>query len=185
MNISKSENLQIVHFITRPTIFVVILEYIENGLIVGEILLITIKSEQKMFWTAFKRITNKKKLTNIPPIFDNDTYITNFQQKAKIFNDYFADQCKNYDNGSILPEFISTTESSISHVDVHIETIVAIIQKYSVNKVQFCDEISVAMLKLCAAEVAIPLRLIFQRRLSTGTFPDSWKCANVQPIHKT
>ena len=71
MNISKSENLQIVHFITRPTIFVVILEYIENGLIVGEILLITIKSEQKMFWTAVKRITNKKKLTNIPPIFDN------------------------------------------------------------------------------------------------------------------
>ena len=127
-----------------------------------------------MFWTAFKRITNKKKLTNIPPIFDNNTYITNFQQKAKIFNDYFVDQCKNHDNGSILPEFISMTESSISHVDTNIDKIVAIIQKYSANKAHGCDEISVAMLKLCAAEVAIPLRLIFQKCLSTGTFPDSW-----------
>ena len=48
---------------------------------------------QKDFWTAFKRISNKKKLTNIPPIFENNRYIPNVQQKADIFNAYFADQC--------------------------------------------------------------------------------------------
>ena len=37
---------------------------------------------QKHFWTAFKRLTNKKKTTNIPPTFDNNVYICNFQQKA-------------------------------------------------------------------------------------------------------
>ena len=50
---------------------------------------------QKDFWTAFKRISNKKKLTNIPPIFENNRYIPNFQQKADIFDIY--------DNGSVLP----------------------------------------------------------------------------------
>ena len=50
-----------------------------------------ILSGQKHFWTAFKRITNKKKFTNIPPIFDINIYVTNSQQKAKIFNDYFAE----------------------------------------------------------------------------------------------
>ena len=36
---------------------------------------------QKHFWTAFKRLTNKKKTTNIPPIFENNVYVSNFQQK--------------------------------------------------------------------------------------------------------
>ena len=73
---------------------------------------------------------------------------------------------------------------SISHINVNTDQIVDIIQKYSTKKAHGCDEISVAMLQLCAIEVALPLSLIFQKCLSTGTFPDSWKCANVQPIHK-
>ena len=138
----------------------------------------------KSFWTAFKRITNKKKLTNIPPIFDNNTYVTNFQQKTKIFNDYFADQCKIHDNGSALPEFIYKTNASISHININVDQIVDIIQKYSSKKAHGCDEMSVAMLQLCASEVAIPLTLIFQKCLISGTFPNLWKSANVQPIHK-
>ena len=46
------------------------------------------------------------------------------------------------------------------------------------------DEISIAMLKLCALAVAKPLNLIFEKCLSEGTFPNFWKFANVQPIHK-
>ena len=51
------------------------------------------KTGQKYFWTAFKRISNKKKQTNIPPIIENNHYVSNFQQKSQIFNDYFAEQC--------------------------------------------------------------------------------------------
>ena len=46
------------------------------------------------------------------------------------------------------------------------------------------DGISTTMLQLCASEVAIPLQIIFQRCIQTGMFPDSWKYANVQPVHK-
>ena len=46
------------------------------------------------------------------------------------------------------------------------------------------DEISVRMLQLCASEVALPLQIIFQKCINTGMFPDSWKYANIQPIHK-
>ena len=65
------------------------------------------KTGQINIWTAFKRITNKKKLTNIPPVIHNNIYRTNFQQKVNVFNNYFADQCKILDNGSALPGFIS------------------------------------------------------------------------------
>ena len=37
------------------------------------------------------------------------------------------------------------------------------------------------MLKL---EVAFPLQIIFQACINSGKFPDCWKYANVQPIHK-
>ena len=40
------------------------------------------------------------------------------------------------------------------------------------------------MLKLCASEIAVPLHIIFERCISSGEFPDSWKYANVQPVHK-
>ena len=44
----------------------------------------------KVFWSAYKRLLNNKKNTNIPPIVDGETLITNFQEKANIFNEYFA-----------------------------------------------------------------------------------------------
>ena len=142
------------------------------------------KTGQKHFWTAFKRISNKKKQTNIPPILENNHYVTTFQQKAQIFNVYFAEQCQINDNGSILPEFNSQTNASISQISISTNQIIDIIQKYSTKKSHGCDDISVAMLQLCASKVALPLSLIFKECLLTGKFPDCWKAANVVPIHK-
>ena len=165
-----------------------------------------------------KRITNKKKLTNIPPIFHNNIYLTNFQQKANIFNNYFSDQCKIHDNGSVLPGFISKTSLSLSEITITTDQITIttdqitittdqitittdqitmttdqitittdqitittdqitittdqitittdqiceIIQRYNSKKAHGCDEISVAMLQVCACEVALSLSLIFR-----------------------
>ena len=55
---------------------------------------------QKHFWTAYKKIGNKKKNVNIPPIIVNGIYISNCKQKADIFNMYFANQCTINDNGN-------------------------------------------------------------------------------------
>ena len=137
---------------------------------------------QKDFWTAFKRISNKKKLTNIPPIFENNRYIPNFQQKADIFNAYFADQCNIYDNGSALPVPLSRANASLSHVNITHNQIVDSIQKCSAKK-----PLAVMKYRLqCFIYVLqrYPLRLIFQKCMTSGKFPDSWKYTNVVPIHK-
>ena len=47
---------------------------------------------KKPFWTAHKRIGNKTRKTNIPPIIDDGVFISNFKKKADLFNDYFANQ---------------------------------------------------------------------------------------------
>ena len=47
-----------------------------------------------------------------------------------------------------------------------------------------CDGISMAILKLCAKEIAVPSSIIFQQCIRNGKFPDSWKLPNVRLIHK-
>ena len=44
--------------------------------------------------------------------------------------------------------------------------------------------IFVVMLRLCLAEVAKPLKLIFKHSLLIVVFTNYWKFANVQPIQK-
>ena len=110
--------------------------------------------------------------------------MTNFLQKSTIFNDYFAEQCTIHDNGSALPPMKFRTNSALSNIIISPDEIVGIILKQKLHKAHGCDNISMAMLKLCPQEIAIPLSLIFQRCINTGKFPDSWKLANVQPIHK-
>ena len=83
-----------------------------------------------------------------------------------------------------MPNFIPKTDALLSHVVVTKDQIINIINKFSANKAHGYDGISVSMLKLCAAEVASPLLLIFQDCINYGIFPDCWKYANVQPIHK-
>ena len=40
------------------------------------------------------------------------------------------------------------------------------------------------MLKICVDEIKLPLKLIFEKCINSSTFPDVWKRANVQPVHK-
>ena len=138
----------------------------------------------KHFWNAFHRISNRTKKTNIPPIILNDKYISNFRDKANIFNDYFSDQCNILDNDSTLPDIEYKTTASTNHVNISVEKIINIISKMNPKKGGGHDGISITMLQLCISEVAIPLQLIFQRCILTGKFPDHWKYANVQPVHK-
>ena len=139
---------------------------------------------EKHFWSAFKKLSNKKKTTNIPPLIENNFYVTDFLQKATIFNDYFAEQCTIHDNGSSLPPIKFRTNSVLSNIIINPDEIVELILKQKLHKAHGCDNISMAMLKLCPTEISIPLSIIFQHCINTGKFPDSWKLANVQPIHK-
>lgn len=47
------------------------------------------------------------------------------------------------------------------------------------------DGIPPLLLKKCAAELVIPITLLFNRSLSERTFPSAWKIATIVPIHKS
>ena len=135
----------------------------------------------KAFHTAYKRLSNKKKITNIPPLLENGHLISNI---FNICNTYFAAQCRPLVNESLLPSLTYCTKSSISNAVVSEDTISSIINKLNSKKAHGCDNISIAMLKLCPLEVSKPLFLIYQKCLLNGSFPSAWKLANVQPVYK-
>jgi hypothetical protein len=142
-------------------------------------------SGPNVFWTAFTRLVNTKKLVNIPPLIEGvSSLVTNFQEKANIFNQYFATICRPIENGSVLPPPSYLTDKSYSLFTFTNDDIIKIISKLNAHKAHGVDNVSIAMLKICPAEVSVPLKLIFEKCLYLGKFPSSWKKANVQPVHK-
>ena len=71
----------------------------------------------KTYWSTLNKIVNKKKATNIPPLLENGLFVTDFQNKAEIFNDHSIQQCFLNMNDSALPR------SSITRCNNFLETI--------------------------------------------------------------
>ena len=131
----------------------------------------------KTFWSAYNKFLNKKKPTNIPPIEDNDSFISCFQKKAEMFNNYFCNLCSLPNDDNIVPLVPSTTNSNLNNFTVDVNSISCIIQKLKIKKASGPDGISAHMLKLCPTEMANILYHLFNKILHEDKFPDAWKMA--------
>ena len=115
----------------------------------------------------------------------NGKIITDFNEKANLFNKYFSSQCNPLPNDSKLPENQTyITETKLSSFNIEDEDIYKIIKTLDINKAHGHDEVSIRMLKLCDKSIVKPLSIIFNNYKLKNTFPNLWKKANVIPIHK-
>ena len=105
--------------------------------------------------------------------------------KASAFNQFFSsvfisEDCTN------LPSFsISHAVPSLNDVDTSPSVVLN-----KLNALQCCksagpDGWPPVALKETAAEISIPLSIIFSKSLQSGHLPECWKIANVVPIHKS
>ena len=139
----------------------------------------------KVYWETINKILNRKKVTCIPPLIENDVVYTSFLKKADIFNEYFVKQCSLLVNDSSLPDSLPyRTTSRLENVEISEEKIVRIINELNPNKTHGCDKISIHMLQLCARECSKPLKMLFEKCLQSGHYAAIWKKANVVPVHK-
>ena len=89
-------------------------------------------------------------------------FVTNFSSKASIFNTYFVEQCKLLPTDSVLPNIEYKTVNKLYNIQITQSPIIAIIRKLNSKRAHGADNISIPMLKLCAAEVSVPLKIIFK-----------------------
>ena len=127
----------------------------------------------KTYWSILKRLMNKVKIPSVPPLLVNDIFVTDFTEKAGIFNTFFSNQCNILDNSSNVPE-ISYKTSDLSKI----------IKELNPNKAHGHDNKSIRMIQICGESIIFPLKLIFETAIRSSCFPQSWKKGNIIPVHK-
>ena len=90
------------------------------------------------------------------------------------FNDLFVKQCHLEPNAWKPLKLLTMTMSKFFKLFDHKDC----------NKAHGWDDISIAMLKICDYAAVPPLCLIYTWCLEIGSYPQTWKMANVLSIHK-
>ena len=122
----------------------------------------TIQKSTKACWVLLKIFLNNRKIPVVPPLFHNSKFVTDFKEKAELFNSFFAKQCSLIKNDSKLPSRLHfLTDKRLSTVKFVNTDILKIIQNLNPNKAHGHDKISIRMLKICGNSLCRPLELIF------------------------
>ena len=112
----------------------------------------------KKYWSTVNRIINKKNVSNIPPLIENGIFVTNFQEKANIFNNHFVQQCSLNINESVLPgRCVTRCNKLLETIDINGDSVLKIIRSLDCNKAHGWDDLSVSMLKICDYSIVRPL----------------------------
>ena len=138
----------------------------------------------RSYWSTIKKFISPSATSIIPPLFINNSYIVNVEEKCNHFNDFFANQCTTLETGSEIPNFFLRTDKTLNNVVFSKSDLEDILKNLDPQKSHGFDEISIKMIQLCENSIIDPLFDILKNCVEKGTFPACWKKANLVPIHK-
>ena len=85
-------------------------------------------TSSKTNWSILKTFVNGKKVPIIPPLLVTDKFVTNFLEKANLFNEFFGKQCQLLPNNSTLPKSNTyQTENRLNDITFDNEKLLKII----------------------------------------------------------
>ena len=120
----------------------------------------------KAYWSILKTFQNGKKVPIISPLFNNNKFVTDCQEKANVFNSFFTKQCSPIPSKSVSPAKIPyMAKDRIKTICFGESDVIKLIKALNVSKVHGHDGISVKMIKIGADSIAHPLTVIFQNHL--------------------
>ena len=133
------------------------------------------KTAAKSYWAILSRLLYKKKIQAIPPLLVNGKFVSNFCEKANLFNNLFAQIFTPIKNSSVLPLFSYKVRARTTSFYFTEEDISLIIKKLDPAKPHGCGNISIKMIKICTESLTVLLRIILEQSLKEGRFPEIWK----------
>ena len=84
----------------------------------------------KPYWS----IPNYKNITSIPPIFHNGKVISDFKEKANLYNSFFVTQCTPVSNSNVFPDISFHINTHLNSLSITQKDILAIIKSLDPNK---------------------------------------------------
>ena len=130
----------------------------------------------KPYWFLLKCFLNNKKAPLIPPLFQENEFVTNFFENAELFSSFFSEQCPLINNGNTLPTQIQyLTNNRLSSITFSQDDIAKIFPNIDSGKVRGRNDISRRMLKICGPASLKPLAIIFKQCVVQVISGLSWK----------
>ena len=143
----------------------------------------------KKWWHVLKDILGQTSNCQFPPMSVDNKIIVDDKDKANAFNEYFAQASQLDDTNHDLPavpnpavpnnEVNQLNQILITETDVMDQLLIL-----DTSKAYGPDGIPPILLKEGSKVICPPLSKLFNKSLSTSTFPSLWKKANVLPIFK-
>ena len=110
---------------------------------------------------------------------------------SSVFNNYFSslgptliNDIHHPTNGPSHCDYIVETEHRFDLKTTEPSKVFALLSKLSESKATGLDKISARLLRECADLIAFSVCCIFNRSITTGIFPEEWRCSKVIPLFK-
>ncbi len=147
------------------------------------------KNDTRKVWNTINQLKNNKKRVYLNHITQNNRKLTNPNEIADVFNDYYTNIAPKLDT-SLPPSPIDPVRflhgdypNSMSVPPVCPQQVTEVIDSLK-NKKGNIQEIPVSLIKNNKEIFAIPISLLYNQSISIGTFPTCLKHAIVIPIYK-
>lgn len=141
----------------------------------------SLNSDPKKFW---RFVQNKSNTGNIPTVMKhNDHVIEGYESIADAF-------AQNFSSAYTLPSDNNSIFASPSHCgnlscrQLSEEVVHTSIKKLKPNFTMGPDKIPAFLIRDCASVLSFPLAILFNKALTTCTFPTALKQAKIIPIYK-
>ena len=111
----------------------------------------------KTYWSILKILLNNKKIPCMPPLFHEYKFITDFKEKAELFNQFFVNQCSLLSNNNVLPTDLPQLKNKcLDSIHFSSSDIAKIISYLHPNKAQGHDMLNIHMIKLSGNSICKP-----------------------------
>ena len=112
-------------------------------------------TRSKIYWSILNSFYKGSKVPLIPLLLVNDKIVSDFTEKANLFNVFFSSHCTPISRNSV-------NRQKINKIKLNKDDILKIIRNLNVNKSYGPNDISIRMLKVCDSVVTESLSILFR-----------------------
>ena len=142
-----------------------------------------IKTEPKAFWRYVNsKLKSRQTINDL--VDDTGQRISDNQEKANLLNNYFSSVFTREDTSSHPTLTTLYNGPILSTIDITHDKVEKKLSKLKTSKSQGPDGLHPRVLKEASSSLCTPLSIIFNKSISEGELPATWKIANVHAILK-
>ena len=140
----------------------------------------------KKWWSILKSVYQNADMDkSIPPIKNNNSFISDLSEKCELFNNYFLSNSDIDVSNVILPPVNpGLEENTLDFIVITEQDVKDQISLLNIKKAYGPDGISPIFLKEGGTGIVKSLTLLFNSCLQQQIMPSTWKQANVLPLFK-